>query len=194
MELSEILVVLYPGCIFYEIALVVEILSEKYTITYATPEGEDHRTSNGSIITGVKSYESIDPWGLRAIVIPGGDPGSIKDNLRIEQIIQEAHDRGVLIAAICAGPFVLAKAGVLKGKKIAHGYDEERLELLQAYFEGVTLTEMPVSCDENIITARPEAHIDFAVEISCRLGCVDSSKANRVKDYYKGLLGKKIHP
>jgi len=43
-----------------------------------------------------------------------------------------------------------------------------------------------------VITAKPDAHIDFAVEIACLLDAADASKANRIKDYYRGILGRKI--
>lgn len=56
------------------------------------------------------------------------------------------------------------------------------------------MTNQKFVCDGNIITAKPEAHIDFAVEIACRLEAADASKANRVKDYYRGILGHTIRP
>jgi 4-methyl-5(b-hydroxyethyl)-thiazole monophosphate biosynthesis len=52
------------------------------------------------------------------IVLPGGQPGS--DNLandeRLTSMLQRQHRAGKGIAAICAAPMVLSKAGILKGK------------------------------------------------------------------------------
>jgi putative intracellular protease/amidase len=191
---SSVVAILYPGCIFFELALVLELLAKDYQIVYATPDGLPHKASNGAIFNITLSYKEIDLQNAKAVLMPGGNPDSIKDNTDIDKVLSDAHQRGLLIAGICAGPSILAKAGILKGRTIAHGYQSAQLEFLKTIFEGVTLTDHPFVCDQNIITAKPDAHIDFAVEIACRLGSVDASKANRVKDYYRGILGKKIRP
>lgn len=190
----SVLVVLYPGCIFFELALAIELISEKCDIIFATPDGTEHLASNGSKIRADASYENVDLTGCKAILIPGGDPGSIKDNTAIDRVLKAGNEQGLWIAAICAGPLVLAKAGILKGRQIAHGYGPEQLEFLKSYFEDVYLTDEKFVCDGNILTAKPDAHIDFAVELACRLGAADVSKANRLKDYYRGILDYKIRP
>ncbi|MGE3760588.1 MAG: DJ-1/PfpI family protein, partial [Pseudobdellovibrionaceae bacterium] len=190
----SVVAILYPGCIFFELALALELLAEKYQIVFATPDGSDHHASNGSILRATTSYKQVDLSNCRAVLVPGGDPGSIKDNKEIDEVIQSANEKGLWLAAICAGPSVLAKAKILKGKKIAHGYGPKQLEFLKSYFEGVHLTDEKFMCNGNVITAKPDAHIDFAVEIACRLDAADASKANRTKDYYRGVLGRKIRP
>jgi hypothetical protein len=40
-------VLLYPGCIFLEVAAAVELLSEHCEMGYFTPRGESHDASNG---------------------------------------------------------------------------------------------------------------------------------------------------
>lgn len=194
MAKPSILVVLYPGCIFFELALALELVSEKFEVVFATPDGTEHLASNGATIRADASYENVDLDDCKAILIPGGDPGSIKDNAAIDRVLRDADERGLWMAAICAGPLVLAKAGVLNGRQIAHGYGAEQLEFLKSYFEGVQLTDDQFVCDGNVITAKPDMHIDFAVELACRLGAADASKANRLKDYYRGILGHKIRP
>jgi putative intracellular protease/amidase len=190
----SIVAILYPGCIFFELALALELLAKKYSIVFASPDGTDHQASNGSAIKVSTSYENIDLENCAALLIPGGDPGSINDNTALDEIVRTANSKGIWLAAICAGPSLLAKAGVLKGRKVAHGYGPKQLEFLKSYFEGAHLTDEKFACDGNIITAKPEAHIDFAVEIASRLQATDASKANRTKDYYKGILGTKIRP
>lgn len=121
---KSIVAILYPGCIFFELALALELLAEKYKIIFASPDGSNHHASNGSIIQAHTSYEKIDLTNCSAVLIPGGDPKSIKDNKAIDDVIQSANKKGLWLAAICAGPLVLAKANILKGKKVAHGYND----------------------------------------------------------------------
>ena len=189
-----ILAALYPGCIFFEIALALELLSSRFEITFVTPDGQDHYSSNGSCLRAHASYERASLENCRAILIPGGNPDSIAENRSIDAFVQAAHQRRLWLAAICAGTSILAKAGDLGGRKIAHGYGPEQLDFLRPYFEGATLTNEPLIVDGHIMTAKPDAHIDFAVELTARLGVVDLARAARLKDYYRGVLGRKIRP
>lgn len=194
MNRETVVVALYPGCISFEVALAAELLSKKYQIINATPDGLDIADSTGLPLKAQMSYSEVSLDACRAILVPGGNPDSIVHNKEIDRILIEACDRGLLIAGICAGPSVLAKAGILRGKKIAHGYRPEQFEFLAEVFRDVTLTDSLFVADGIILTAKPEAHIEFAVEIACRLGAADASKANRIKDYYRGILGRRIRP
>ncbi len=53
------------------------------------------------------------------IILPGGSDGTknLGENPKIREIILEANERGIYIAAICAAPTILAKMGLLKGLK-----------------------------------------------------------------------------
>ncbi len=191
---EQILVLLYPGCISYEVALASELLSEKFQIVTASPEGSPITEASGLPLAIELKYSEVKLDNCKAILVPGGDPKSISQNKEIDRILVEANKKTLLIAGICAGPSVLAKAGILKGKKIAHGYGPEQLDFLKSIFEGVNLTDNLFVVDGNIITAKPEAHIEFAVEIACRLNAVDAAKSGRLKEYYRGTLGRKIRP
>jgi 4-methyl-5(b-hydroxyethyl)-thiazole monophosphate biosynthesis len=84
------------------------------------------------------------------LVIPGGMPGTM--NLlacqELQKLINEFHQEGKMLAAICAAPIVLGASGVLKGKRATcyPGY-EDRLV-------GASYVDQPVVCDGNIITSR----------------------------------------
>lgn len=194
MKKETVIVTLYPGCISFEVALAAELLSEKYQILNATPDGQDLTDSSGLRLKAQLSYAQVKLEDCRAVLVPGGNPDSLIQNKEIDRILIEAHKAGILIGGICAGPSVLGKAGILKGRKIAHGYGKEQLDYLQDIFRDATLTDELFVVDGNIITAKPEAHIDFGVEIGCRLDVVDASKSGRLKEYYRGTLGRKIRP
>ncbi len=194
MKKEKVVVTLYPGCISFEVALTAELLSEKYQILNATPDGRDLTDSTGLPLKAQLSYADVKLEDCRAVLVPGGNPDSLIQNKEIDRILTEANQAGLLIGGICAGPSVLGKAGILKGRKIAHGYGKKQLDYLKDIFRGVTLTDELFVIDGNIVTAKPEAHIDFAVEIGCRLDVVDADKSGRLKEYYRGTLGRKIRP
>jgi len=96
------------------------------------------------------------------IVLPGGMPGSTNlaahDGLR-EKILS-FHNQGKRLAAICAAPLVLGRAGVLKGKKATcyPGFEKE--------LEGAECLETAVVSGGGIITSRgPATAIPFALAI-----------------------------
>jgi putative intracellular protease/amidase/8-oxo-dGTP pyrophosphatase MutT (NUDIX family) len=194
LKKETVIVTLYPGCISFEVALAAELLSEKYQILNATPDGQDLTDSSGLPLKAQLSYAQVKLEDCRAVLVPGGNPDSLIQNKEIDRILIEANKAGLIIGGICAGPSVLGKAGILKGRKIAHGYGKEQLDCLKDIFRDVTLTNELFVVDGNIVTAKPEAHIDFAVEIGCRLDVVDASKSGRLKEYYRGTLGRKIRP
>ncbi len=87
-----------------------------------------------------------------AIILPGGGPGT--QNLLASTALQErlhAHlDAGKHVAAICAAPMVLAKAGILKGRN-ACCFPGCEAALVDG---GATVTAYNVVTDGQITTSR----------------------------------------
>lgn len=99
-----------------------------------------------------------------AIVIPGGIPGAtnLRDNDKVIEFLQYMNDNNKLCAAMCAGPIVLAKAGIISNKKVT-SYPNFNEPLINA--NGI-YTDDIVCVDKNIITARgPAISIYFGLEI-----------------------------
>ncbi|CCQ97059.1 DJ-1 family protein [[Clostridium] ultunense Esp] len=105
-------------------------------------------------IDSIKNYDGL--------VIPGGLPGAtnLRDNGRVIQLVQEFNEEKKLIAAICAGPIVLQKAGIITGKGVTSypGFDKDLKE--SKYSEDLVVQ------DGNIITARgPAVAVYFALKL-----------------------------
>ncbi len=94
--------------------------------------------------------DSVKEEDFDMIVLPGGQPGS--DNLnaddRVKGLIRAFSQKGKLTGAICAAPYVLANAGVLRGKR-ATSYPSYRDKLGGAVYE-----EKAVVIDGTILTSR----------------------------------------
>ena len=124
----------------------------------------------GSTITGahsitVKSDINIDDLNMdrvSAVVLPGGMPGTtnLEMDERVINAVNDAANKGLLLAAICAAPSILGHLGLLKGKK-ASCYDGFENALVGAEF-----IPDSVCVDGNIITACGAGVAnDFALEI-----------------------------
>ena len=83
------------------------------------------------------------------IFLPGGMPGTLNlaNSKTVVNAINNAHQSGSYIAAICAAPSILGDMGLLNGKKaICYPGFESRLS-------GATLSEAKVVLDGKILTA-----------------------------------------
>jgi len=110
----------------------------------------------------------INPADFDAVVLVGG-PGCMK-NLNNEdsyRIVREMISQNKITAAICVAPLILAKAGVLKGKKSAvwsSPLDKRPIEILGG--NGAIYQDASVVVDGKIITAcGPAAAEEFGKAI-----------------------------
>ena len=100
------------------------------------------------------------------IILPGGSPGYVNlgNDRRVIDLVKRYNAEGKIVAAICAGPSVLVKAGILGGKKVTIFKGMEN-ELKNAVYVDKT-----VVVDGNILTSQgPGTAMEFAIELLKRL-------------------------
>jgi len=103
-----------------------------------------------------------------ALVLVGGS-GALEDldNEKSYKIIREAALKNKVVGAICISPVILAKSGVLKGKKAtvwSSNMDKSAVRVLKE--EGADYVEKDVVSDDKIITADgPQSARKFAETI-----------------------------
>jgi len=117
------------------------------------------RTSHGIKYQADYRLEDIDPNDYDGVYIPGGTEGaeSLRDNEKVIEIVKDFNKKGKLIAAICAGPIVLDKAGVLEDKK-ATSFPTIKEELNNV---GEYIEDELVVTDGNITTSRGAALTNY---------------------------------
>lgn len=114
----------------------------------------------------VKPDATVDQVNIKdydALVIVGGAGSPVlKEYPKVIKLIQEAVEQNKLLASICLGPTVLAKAGVLKGKK-ATVFSSGASEIKRS---GAIYIAQPVVVDGKLITADgPESAVKFGEAI-----------------------------
>lgn len=123
-------------------------------------------TGNKSLTTshGIKYQadyllEDINPDVYDGVYIPGGTKGaeSLRDNEKVIEIIKDFNRQEKLIAAICAGPIVLDKAGILHDKK-ATSFPTIKADLKNI---GEYIDDEIVVTDGNITTSRGAAVTNY---------------------------------
>ena len=107
-----------------------------------------------------------------AVIFPGGQ-GAVKllDNEMVYSIIRDAAAKNKLLAAICIAPTILAKAGVLKGKRAtvwSTSVDRSAINILRD--NDVLYQRQEIVIDGNIITGEDaEFSEDFGKAILAQL-------------------------
>ena len=130
---------------------------------------------NDRVVTGghgitVKADKLFDSSLLEydLIVIPGGLPGAtnLRDDDRLIEAIKTAEKAGKTIAAICVGPIVLERAGLLKDHQFTAYPGYENKIVAEGYFK-----DELVIIDRHIITSRgPATAYAFAYALVDYLG------------------------
>lgn len=104
------------------------------------------------------------------IVLPGGLPGAtnLRDDERVIELVKYFDKTPEkFIAAICAAPMVLEKAGIVKGRTITSYPGEKYTEL----FKEANYVEDIVAIDNHLITSRgPASTLPFAYALVDALG------------------------
>ncbi|QSB43534.1 type 1 glutamine amidotransferase [Tsuneonella flava] len=87
-----------------------------------------------------------------ALLLPGGqmNPDILRMDDRVVQLVKDFDDARKPIAAICHGPWLLAEAGIVKGRTVT-SWPSIRTDLRNA---GATVVDTEVSSDGNLITSR----------------------------------------
>lgn len=121
-------------------------------------------------------FEEADFNDLDMIVLPGGMPGAVNlsEHEGLHNLIEKAYKDGKLLTAICAGPMVYGKMGLLKGRKATcyPGFEQ--------YLEGAEYTGALVQIDGPFTTGKgPAASFSLGyaiVERFCGKETVDKLK------------------
>jgi len=125
-------------------------------------DSEELVTSSHKVaISGFKSLNNININEFDAIIIPGGSVGvsNLLKSDRVNELAKDFYKAHKLVAAICAGPMVLDKAGILIDKRFTC-YPGCEVGLKGIY------TGEEVIKDDNIITARSMLYsIPFGLNI-----------------------------
>lgn len=143
---------IYDNCCFYEIVTLGYFMRFSGCDTaFCSPQGKPVRAMEGFTVQPDLSFEELDREQIRSFILPGGAAATV-NNRELHALLRELNEKQVLIAGICAGVDVLDDAGILRDVRSTHSTEEDLVH------------------DRNIVTARANAHVDFAIETANALG------------------------
>ncbi len=141
-------VILFNTACIYEIMIINYFLEAcNKDVVFVSVDGNKVKAMEGYSINVDMALSDLDILDLETIIIPGGYVNEIS-NENVYRFIKNSNDSGTLICAICAGVDVLEKSGVLEG------------------IDSTKTSDLDFVTCKNIVTARANAYVDFAIEIA----------------------------
>ena len=164
VEMMRVLVPLAEGFEEIEAISVIDILrrADVEVVTAGLKEGLAEGSHKVKVLPDT-TLEKVDWHDFDGLVLPGGAPGFVNlgNDQRILDLAREMNRAGKCVAAICAAPSVLIKAGVLQGRKATVSSSGKAQVQACADFR-----EDRVVVDKNLITSRaPGTALEFALKL-----------------------------
>jgi protease I len=130
---------------------------EGIVVDIATSSDTQVKGKHGISLSPTVKVKELNVSKYDAVIVPGGleGPDRVRQNSDAVAFVKNMYRKGKLVSSICHGPWVLASAGVLRGKK-ATCYIGMKDDLINA---GAIYTGASVTVDGNLITSDHPRHV-----------------------------------
>jgi protease I len=142
-------------------------------VDIAAPTLDPIHGEHGYGLKPVVTFDQVDPDAYDLLIIPGGFPDgaphTVRHHPKALAITRSFFAKGKTVASICHGPWTLADAGVVKGRRVtSYWHDGVPEDLKHA---GAVYEDASVVVDGNLVTSRwPPDLPDFMREVMAKVG------------------------
>ena len=127
------------------------MLEEGARVETVAPEKKKYYSKNGAPAEATMTADEAKNCSLDALIIPGGyAPDKMRRSKAMVELVKKISEEGKPVASICHGPWMMASAGILKGKK-ATCFFSIKDDVINA---GAHYLDAEVVQDGNLITSR----------------------------------------
>lgn len=167
--MSRVLVPLASGFEEIEAVSIIDVLRRAEIEVHVASLNDEFavKGANGITVMSDINIKDVVVQELDMVVLPGGVDGTyvLAEDKNVLSILKEMDKAGKNIGAICAAPFALNKAGVLKHNYTCYPSFEEQIRE-----DGYMGDKSMVVEDGNVMTSRgPATAICFALQIVKKL-------------------------
>ncbi len=162
--MKKLLMILAPGFEELEATAVADVMCRcGIGVTVAGLDELDITGSHGLKFRVDRKLEECSAAEFDGVYLPGGMPGSVNlfNSDEVLNMVRSIAAAGGVTAAICAAPMVLARAGLLDGRRFT------MYPGFESYLYGLTPTGNVVERDAAVVTGRgPGAVFAFAARLA----------------------------
>ncbi len=152
--MSKFAVILYPNFSLQEITCLTSALMVWFDekIDFIASENKEYISEEGLRAIPTKIMDDTNITDYDCVILPGTiNPLPALYDERLIDFLKSGINTNVVFAAISSSPLLLAKAGVLNGKKFTAGFFMQMAEVF-SFIEKENFTHEGVVCDGNVIT------------------------------------------
>ncbi len=152
--MSRFAVILYPHFSLQEITCLTSALAVWFEekIDFIASENKEYFSEEGLRVTPTKIMGDTIITDYDCVVLPGTiNPLPALYDERLIDFLKSGINTNVVFAAISSSPLLLAKAGVLNGKKFTAGFFMQMAEVY-SFIEKENFIHQGIVCDGNVIT------------------------------------------
>lgn len=152
--MSRFAVILYPNFSLQEITCLTSALAVWFEekIDFIASENKEYCSEEGLRVVPTKTMDDTNITDYDCVILPGTiNPLPALYDERLIDFLKSGINTNVVFAAISSSPLLLAKAGVLNGKKFTAGFFMQMAEVYP-FIEKENFTHEGVVCDGNVIT------------------------------------------
>ena len=170
--MNRFAVILYPHFSLQEITCLTSALSVWFEekIDFVASENKEYYSEEGLRVMPTKTIADIKITDYACIILPGTiNPLPALYDDKLIEFLKSGINTDVVFAAISSSPLLLAKAGVLKGRKFTSGFFMQMAEVFP-FVEKENFIHKGIVCDGNVITGIGMFFREFA-EVVLRKFC-----------------------
>jgi len=125
-------------------------------VDIAAPNMDDIGGEHGYVVTPDLVISDVDPEAYDLLIIPGGYPDGapavVRDIPKAQQIARSFFENNRPVASICHGPWLLASAGLVAGRRLTSYWNDGVPEDIKD--AGGLWEDAAVVVDGNLVTSR----------------------------------------
>ena len=189
MPSKAIYLLVVPGYADWEPAHAVAELRRHghYRVEVVGLTADPVSSMGGVTVLPTKTLSAVDPADVAVFILPGGERWERQAvEPELAAFLHELDRQGVPIAAICAATTVLARTGLLRGRRHTSNGLLYLRQQVPEYTEAGTYVDAPAVRDRGLITATGLGDVEFAREIMAELNVLSASDRDQWTALFRG--------
>jgi putative intracellular protease/amidase len=133
------------------------------------------QSMGGVTVQPTRTITAVDPADVAVFILPGGDRWEQQAvEPELTALLRVLDQRGAPIAAICAATTVVARVGLIRGRRHTSNGLRYLQRCVPGYSDEALYVDVPAVSDRGLITASGLADVEFAAAIMAELGVLSA--------------------